>query len=176
MSAKKILITGGCRSGKSIYALELAKSISGTKRFIATAEALDDEMRQRIDQHRKEREKDWQTIEEPLELSKVLRQVGKEPGPVVLDCLTLWLSNRLMLDDSRQTIMGHIDQALKNISEHEATFIFITNEVGDGIVPENKLAREFRDLAGMVHQKIAAAADHVYFIAAGLPLVLKAED
>jgi 5,6-dimethylbenzimidazole synthase len=173
MSAKKILITGGCRSGKSRYALELAKSISGTKRFIATAEALDDEMKQRIDNHRMERGKDWQTIEEPLELARVLQQVGNVPGPVVVDCLTLWLSNRLMQEDSRQTIMDHIDQALKNISDNQATYIFITNEVGDGIVPENKLAREFRDLAGEINQRVAQYCDEVFVTVSGIPVKIK---
>ena len=173
MSAKNILITGGCRSGKSRYALELAKSISGTKRFIATAEALDDEMRQRIDQHRQERGKDWQTIEEPLEISRILQQLGKEPGPVIVDCLTLWLSNRLMQEDSRQTIMNEIEQVLKSISGQAATFIFITNEVGDGIVPENKLAREFRDLAGEINQRVAEFCDEVFVMVSGIPVKIK---
>jgi len=173
MFAKKILITGGCRSGKSRYALELAKSISGSKRFIATAEALDDEMRQRIERHQQERGKDWQTIEEPLELSKIFQQVGKEFGPVVVDCLTLWLSNRLMQEDSRETIMDQMDQALQIISEPEATFIFITNEVGDGIVPENKLARKFRDLAGEINQRVAEFCDEVFVMVSGIPVKIK---
>jgi len=173
MFAKKILITGGCRSGKSRYALELAKSIPGSKRFIATAEGLDDEMRQRIERHQQERSKDWQTIEEPLELSKIFQQVGKESGPVVVDCLTLWLSNRLMQEDSRETIMDQMDQALQSISEPEATFIFITNEVGDGIVPENKLARKFRDLAGEINQRVAEFCDEVFVMVSGIPVKIK---
>jgi 5,6-dimethylbenzimidazole synthase len=174
ISARKIMITGGCRSGKSRYALERAKSISGARRFVATAKALDDEMRQRIDQHRKERGKDWQTIEEPLELARILQQVGKEPGPVIVDCLTLWLNNWLMQEDSsKNIILEQIDQVLASIADREATFIFITNEVGDGIVPENKLAREFRDLAGEINQQVAAFCDEVLVMVSGIPVRIK---
>ncbi len=150
------LILGGARSGKTIHALQMAEAAGRGLVMIATAEALDDEMADRIARHRAERGPAWRTLEAPLDLTGALAET--QPGDaVVVDCLTLWVSNLM-----------HAGLEVERAGE-----ALISNEVGLGIVPANALARRFRDEAGRLNQRIAAAADKVVFIAAGLPLVLK---
>jgi len=161
------LILGGARSGKTTHALRLAEATDRGLVMIATAEALDNEMADRIARHRAERGPRWRTLETPLDLAGALEQVG--PGEIaVIDCLTLWVSNLMQAERGPEAETEAVIAALKG-----REVILIANEVGLGIVPDNALARRFRDVAGRLNQRIAAAADRVVFVAAGLPLVLK---
>jgi adenosylcobinamide kinase/adenosylcobinamide-phosphate guanylyltransferase len=162
-----VLIGGGSRSGKSRFALELAKQRGRCLTFVATAQAFDDEMTARIRKHREERGEAFATVEEPVDLPEALRGIDGA-DVVVVDCLTLWVSN-LMLSD--RPIPA--DDLIAAARASSATTIFVTNEVGCGIVPENALARQFRDLAGALNQRIASAADEVYWMAFGIPLKVK---
>ena len=170
----KTLITGGCRSGKSQYALKIASKLSGSKVFIATAEARDNEMRNRIKKHQKERGPEWLTVEEPLNLSNVLREEEKRQTKIiVLDCITLWISNLLLMPLSSEKIFRRVDEVLNYCIQSKMKLIFITNEVGAGIVPESELGRQFRDLAGIVNQKFASHFDEVVNMVSGIPMVIK---
>ncbi|MEC8379973.1 MAG: bifunctional adenosylcobinamide kinase/adenosylcobinamide-phosphate guanylyltransferase [Myxococcota bacterium] len=165
----KILITGGCRSGKSRLAQSLAESISPQRWYLATAEAFDDEMEDRIKRHRSDRDDTWSTIEEPINIAQHFNQ----PGVVLVDCLTLWLSNQLMKTTEDSEIEKAIDELVEAYSRSNGPLIMVTNEVGLGIVPMNSLARQFRDHAGRLAQKIALHSQHVAFCAAGIPLWIK---
>ena len=156
-----MLVGGGSRSGKSRWALDRARKRGGGLVFIATAEALDEEMSTRIAQHRSERGDEFITVEEPLELAEAIRSTVADA--IVVDCLTLWLSNG----------MGDVEGTIAAAKEKNADIIFVTNEVGCGIVPDNALAREFRDRAGFVNQRFAEAADEVYWMVFGQPLRVK---
>jgi adenosylcobinamide kinase/adenosylcobinamide-phosphate guanylyltransferase len=163
------LILGGARSGKSRYAERLVENAASRGTYCATAEAGDAEMTARIAMHRARRGPFWRTVEAPLALASTIAAAGPE-GPVLVDCLTLWLSNLLMAGRQPDAEAGVLCRAL-----HEAVgpVVLVSNEVGMGLVPETPLGRHFRDAAGRLNQEIAALADHVVFIAAGLPLVLK---
>lgn len=161
------LVLGGARSGKSTYAEGLIESVGGGV-YIATAEVLDQEMRDRVKDHRDRRGALWKTVEEPLDLGGALRTNGDKP--VLIDCLTLWLSNIMLAD---RDVASEVKSLISTISECAAPVVMVSNEVGLGIVPENALARAFRDEAGRMNQRLAAVADRVVFIAAGLPLGLK---
>jgi adenosylcobinamide kinase / adenosylcobinamide-phosphate guanylyltransferase len=162
------LIVGGARSGKSRHGEALIERAERAALYVATAEAHDDEMRARIAAHRARRGPRWTTLEEPLELAALLRH---EPGlPMLIDCLTLWISNLMHAGRDIDAEIGTLVAALDRCAGPVA---LVANEVGMGIVPENELARRFRDHAGRLNQTVAAHADHVVFMAAGLPLVLK---
>ncbi|WP_277981308.1 bifunctional adenosylcobinamide kinase/adenosylcobinamide-phosphate guanylyltransferase [Sphingomonas phyllosphaerae] len=164
------LVLGGARSGKSRHAQALAEAQGGAPVFVATAQALDDEMRARVAQHRADRDARWRTVEAPHALAETIVAEG-QPGSVLLvDCLTLWASNLLLGQEDAALALDALDAALRDTA---ARVVLVTNEVGLGIVPDNALARRFRDLAGTINQRVAARADRVVFIAAGLPLVLK---
>ena len=165
-----IFILGGARSGKTAHALAQARKLSqGRLTMIATAQALDAEMTERIARHQAERDGAWTTIEAPLDLAGAVRGLG--PGDVaVIDCLTLWLTNQMMAQGQIAPAVADLVEAL---AQSPAALVVISNEVGQGIVPDNALARRFRDEAGWMHQKVAAAADRVEVIWAGLPLPLK---
>jgi adenosylcobinamide kinase/adenosylcobinamide-phosphate guanylyltransferase len=156
-----VLVGGGARSGKSRWALNHARQCGGRLVYIATAEALDDEMSARIAQHRAERGGDFETLEEPVDLARAIRSV--QCDAIVVDCLTLWLSNTA----------GDVEETLNAAKDQIAEVIFVTNEVGCGIVPDNALAREFRDRAGFVNQRFAEAADAVYWMVFGQALRVK---
>lgn len=163
------LVLGGARSGKSRIAEALVTDRPAPWVYMATGQAYDAEMQARIDLHRTSRgEQGWQTIEEPYDVPNVIRSVGS--APVLIDCLTLWLTN-LILDD-RDIRLATTD-LLQALVERDHLTVLVGNEVGLGIVPENALARRFRDEAGLLHQRVAAIADEVLFVAAGLPLKLK---
>ncbi len=162
-----IVLTGGVRSGKSRRALELA-GVFERKVFVATATASDDEMRERIARHRAERDTSWITIEEPLQLDAVLGSCGG--GAVVIDCMTLWLANALEAGVEVETAAASILAAARARS---GSTIFVTNEVGWGIVPEFESGRRFRDLAGLMNQRLAAGADEAWVMISGLALRLK---
>jgi len=166
MAARVTLVLGGARAGKSSYALALL----GGGLFVATAEAGDAEMAERIAVHRAERGESWTTIEEPLDLAGVLRRHVGDSRPLLVDCLTLWLSNLMHRDRD----VGEATAALlAALGERGSETVLVANEVGLGIVPDNALARRFRDAQGTLNRRIAARADRVVLMAAGLPLVLK---
>lgn len=165
-----ILITGGCRSGKSRMALSLCTH-EHPKVYVATAQPRDLEMRQRIRRHREERSREWLTIEEQINLYDVLCSHRK--GSIVVDCLTLWFSNLMENRCSEVEMKQLVDQLIYACREREGKTVFVTNEVGMGIVPENPLGREFRDLAGSGNQQIAMSADRVILMVSGLPIDLK---
>jgi adenosylcobinamide kinase/adenosylcobinamide-phosphate guanylyltransferase len=164
-----VLVGGGARSGKSRWALERARKRGGALCYIATAEALDAEMSARIAQHRVDRGSEFETVEEPLELAQAIQ--GSSGDSIVVDCLTLWLSN-LMLAQGR-AIDAEIDAVVQAAQESTAELILVTNEVGCGIVPENALAREFRDRAGVLNQRFAQAAGEVHWMVFGQALRVK---
>lgn len=162
------LVLGGARSGKSRFAEGLARGFDGPRTYVATAEPFDEEMRQRIAKHREQRAGDgWVTVEAPLDPASVIRRVH---GLVLLDCVTVWLGNLMHHERDISAAVGDLAGAL---GETAARIILVSNEVGLSIVPENAMARRFRDEQGFANQRLAAAADEVYFIAAGLPLKLK---
>lgn len=174
-----VFITGGARSGKSRFALEKANSMNGKKIYIATAEPLDEEMKERIKRHKEERGREWLTMEEPIKIPKLLRELKGECDVILLDCLTLWLSNLMV---AGKELSGEIEEfiadlkGIKNSSSsclQPLVLFIVSNEVGMGIVPENELARRFRDLAGMLNQRVAEIADEVYFMVSGIPLKIK---
>jgi len=166
------LITGGGRSGKSRHALALAGQ--QTRRvFIATAVAFDSEMADRIARHREERASQFLTLEEPLRLDDALRRLPPDTDVAVIDCLTVWLGNLMHQDEAIQPDSPPILALLEALQRPPCDVILVTNEVGLGIIPDNPMARRFRDLAGTVNQKMAAVADRVVFMVSGLPLVLK---
>jgi len=164
------LVLGGARSGKSTYAERLAEARPGPCVYLATATAGDGEMAERIAHHRARRGARWQTREEPLALAEALQAAASPDATVLVDCLTLWLSNVLLEDLDVENHCGRLLAALPRLA---GPVIFVSNEVGLGIVPDNALARRFRDEAGRLNQAVAAAAQSVVFVAAGLPLVLK---
>ena len=162
---KTSLVLGGARSGKTAYALTLA---SPPRTYVATATAGDEEMQARIAAHQAERGADWRLIEAPTDLAKVLADVSE--GTIVVDCLTLWLSN-LMAED--RDVDAEAEALVAAIRVSAADIVFVSNEIGMGLVPMDALSRQFRDAQGRLNQRIAAVADSVEFVAAGLPLRLK---
>jgi len=164
------LVLGGARSGKSRYAEGLVDRHPGRRTYLATAEILDDEMAERVKTHRARRDTDWKTVEEPLDLAQALKVETEQGAAVLVDCLTLWLGNLMGKErDAEAEIAGLIAA----IGQFGGPVVFVSNEVGLGIVPDNALARRFRDLAGILHQRLAEKADRVVFMVAGLPLAMK---
>lgn len=164
------LVLGGARSGKSGFSERLANESGLERHYIATGRAYDDEMHERIARHRADRGGGWTTHEVPLDLVERLTEIDA-PGRVILvDCLTLWLTNLMMDERDIDTAAAALVGRFGSLS---AKLIVVSNEVGLGIVPDNKMAREFRDHAGRLHQRIAASADEVFLVAAGLPLRMK---
>ena len=166
-----LLVTGGARSGKSRFAEARAMQLGAPLVYIATAQAFDDEMTKRIAEHQDRRGPEWTTVNETLALADALRATDGK-GPCLVDCLTLWLSNLMFAEASLEEATAALVQA---ISARRDPVIFVTNEVGGGIVPENALSRRFRDEAGRLNQIIAEAVDEVYVCISGMPLRLKPE-
>ncbi len=169
-TASSTLVLGGARSGKSRFAEQLVIDSGLERHYIATGRAWDEEMRARIDQHKADRGDLWTTYEEPLELVGRLAAIDGEGRAVLVDCLTLWVTNLMMEERDMAAEFAALAGFLPKVKAH---LVIVSNEVGLGIVPENRMAREFRDYAGRLHQMIAAVAVDVYFIAAGLPLKMK---
>lgn len=167
--ATSILITGGARSGKSRFAERVTLSLGRPALYIATAEARDAEMADRIAQHQARRGPDWSTVAEPLVLAHTLIRTDGGP-PRLVDCLTLWLTNLMLADADWQAEVNALATLLPRLT---APVVFVTNEVGDGIVPDNALARAFRDAAGLTNQQIAQACDELWLCVAGYPLQVK---
>ncbi len=171
---KVALVLGGARSGKSRYGLSLAESFPAPRLFLATGEARDGEMAARIAAHQEERGPGWETRETPLELPEAVGQGQGRYGAILVDCLTMWLANLMLRETATDDDLQAATRRLVALLEKLATpTIFISNEVGLGIVPESPLARRYRDSLGWLHQQVARAADLVVLVVAGLPLVLK---
>jgi adenosylcobinamide kinase/adenosylcobinamide-phosphate guanylyltransferase len=164
-----ILLLGGARSGKSAHAERLATAFPAPWTYIATAQAFDDEMVERIALHRARRTEGWQTIDAPLDLADAIADVP-DGQPLLVDCLTLWLSNHLLADHDLERESERLEVVL---ARPRGPWFVVANEVGLGIVPDNALARKFRDAAGRLNQRIAARADRVFFMVAGLPMQVK---
>lgn len=168
------LITGGCRSGKSSYALKLGEAAGGQHNlFIATCVAHDDEMRARVVRHQQARGPRWQTLEVPLELTEIIARHQSKASVMVVDCLTLWLTNLMMAGSGDKTIIQKIESLSLAVNQSTSPIILVSNEVGAGIVPENSMARRFRDLAGWANQHLAAACPCVIWMVAGIPVTIK---
>jgi adenosylcobinamide kinase / adenosylcobinamide-phosphate guanylyltransferase len=163
-------ILGGSRSGKSGFALERASGLQGRKVFIATAQAFDDEMSERIARHKKERSGEWITFEEPLALPQLIGDISNKFDVLVVDCLTLWLSN-LMLNYCE--VEADIKSFISSAVTCPSSLFVVSNEVGMGIVPDNALARKFRDDAGTLNRRVAEIAEEVYLVTAGIPIRIK---
>lgn len=170
MAIRTILVLGGARSGKSRHAQQLAETIAAQRLFVATAQAFDDEMRDRIARHRADRAIGWSTVEAPIAVPQAIRAGAAPAGVVLVDCLTLWLSNLLLADHDLDRAGDDLITALQAAP---LPVVLVSNEVGFGIVPENPLARRFRDAAGRLNQRVAAACDAVDLVVAGLPLRIR---
>lgn len=165
-----VLVLGGARSGKSSFAERLVNETGLSRHYIATGRAWDEEMRARIALHREARGAGWVTHEEPLDLAGRLKALDSAENVILVDCLTLWVTN-LMMDDRDMAV--EFSGLAEVIGSSHARIVLVSNEVGLGIVPDNAMARAFRDHAGRLHQLIASRVDQVYFVAAGLPLKMK---
>lgn len=177
MAKKHIFVLGGARSGKSRFAQELARKLSNKVLFIATGEPLDEEMRSRIDEHKKARPKSWRTLEIPTNISQQLEAAIGDAEVVIIDCLTLLVSNRLgeELDylKAEKRVLTEINELIAGMDKLDASFIIISNQVGMGLVPEAKLGRIYRDLLGIANQLVAQRSSEVYFMVSGIPLKIK---
>jgi len=185
LTVKSIFISGGARSGKSSFAQELASDMGERILFVATAEPLDTDMRVRIEKHRRERPRSWRTLEVPASVAASIRRQLEDAEVVVIDCLTLLVSNLMPdgesgftpkdidVDELDKRMMMEIEALLALIREVEVTFIIVSNEVGLGVVPDNRLARVYRDLLGRANQRMAREAEVVYFMVSGIPVQVK---
>ncbi|MFB2539224.1 MULTISPECIES: bifunctional adenosylcobinamide kinase/adenosylcobinamide-phosphate guanylyltransferase [unclassified Acinetobacter] len=173
------LFLGGARSGKSRHAEQRAKALNDELglpvMYLATAQAFDDEMTDRIVHHQNSRPNEWQTIEQPIYLAQTLQDLSQKPCVILVDCLTLWLNNLLCHDD--KNLLGEqkqqLLQQLENLKHSDCYILLVSNETGLGIVPMGQLSRQFVDESGFLHQQLAQMADNVTFFVAGLPMVLK---
>ena len=176
MPKELILVLGGARSGKSSFAERLAGEARRVL-YVATAEALDDDMKRRIANHRQQRPAEWATLEEPVELDSAIPPALEGVNVCLLDCLTLWVSNLLLKmegePDAEQRITSAAERLLEVYEHSDATWIVVSNEVGLGVVPPSRLGAVYRDALGRVNQLVAARADRVYFMVAGLALEMK---
>ena len=168
-----ILVIGGCRSGKSSHALHLADQISGQKIFIATCMPQDKEMEQRVLRHQQQRGSAWKTLDVPLLIPETINKHRQKGSVILIDCLTLWINNLMMEDEDPTKIDAKIRKLTQSIVKAEYPVILVSNEVGTGIVPENRLARLFRDITGFANQKVANCVDRVIWMVAGIPVKIK---
>lgn len=169
-----MLLVGGCRSGKSSQALALAEAVPGEKRvFVATSVPRDQEMQARVKRHQQDRGGRWRTMECPVTLPETIAACSPQADVLLVDCLTLWVSNLLEQQCAESFVHQHVDRLLEALDHRGCPVIFVSNEVGAGVVPENRLARLFRDLNGFVNQRLAARADRVIWTVAGIPVSIK---
>ncbi|MFW7381409.1 MAG: bifunctional adenosylcobinamide kinase/adenosylcobinamide-phosphate guanylyltransferase [Oligoflexus sp.] len=166
------LVGGGCRSGKSNFALKLAESLQGPKIFLATAKVYDQEMAERVQRHQQERHTSWQTWEEALHVPERISK-AKSGSVFLIDCLTLWVSQMMMAEWPEKKILAAGNCLIDAIRSGDHQAVIVSNEVGMGLVPDNRLGRDFRDLMGWMHQALASHADEVYFTTFGISLPLK---
>jgi len=169
--SQSTLVLGGARSGKSRYAEQVAMTSPPPWIYVATAESFDDEMATRIADHKSRRSQDWQTVDAPLDLADALEGLPRS-AIILVDCLTLWLSNLMLAGRDIEAEIARLEAAML---AHEAALVLVSNEVGSGIVPDNALARRFRDAQGLLNQRVAARADRVVLVVAGLPMIVKGQ-
>ncbi len=169
-----LLVLGPVRSGKSLHALAAARQFRGRVGFVATAEPVDGDMARRIARHRAERPREWTTVEEPLDLVPACRRLASRVDLVVVDCLTLWVSNRLGRGDADEAIEAGAAELAALMGERVVSLIAVSNEVGAGVHPPTAIGLRFRDLLGTVNQRVAATADRVTLMVAGIPVPIKA--
>ncbi len=167
------LLLGGARSGKSRYAVEQAQVIGGSAAVVATARAVDGDMAARIARHRAERPARWATLEEPLDVAAACRRAAGSHDLVIVDCVTVWISNLMERGDDDTLVLAAVDDLAKLLRERLGSVILVSNEVGQGVHPPTELGRRFRDLLGVVNQRLAAVADRVTLMVAALPLTVK---
>lgn len=171
-----ILVIGGAKSGKSRYALNICNSLDKDRIFLATSEAGDREMEERIRRHQAERGESWRTVEEPIAIAEVISSMDNEQSIILFDCVTLWLNNLYMTyGPDTGPIDASIEELIGVLSDIRGAVVLVTNEVGAGVVPDNPLARRYRDAVGDTNQRLARVAKKVVLLIAGLPLVLKDE-
>ena len=170
---KIIFLLGGARSGKSQFAIKLAKKDARKVAFIATCVGLDREMEKRISLHKKNRPSNWQTFEAPKDIALLLKKIGPKFEIIIIDCLTLLVSDLLLKGLREEAIENKINKILAALKKIKAKSIIVSNEVGLGIVPKNKLARDFRDIAGRTNQIVAEKSDEVFFMLAGISIKIK---
>jgi len=169
-----LLVVGGAKSGKSSFALNVCNSLGRERIFLATAQALDQEMEERIRRHQVERGSGWRTIEEPLKVAETIGSLDSKDTVILLDCLTLWLNNLYMeYGEDQEVVVEAIENLARQLTNIHGAVVVVSNEVGMGIVPDNQLSRTYRDTAGYMNQRIAHLAGKVVAVLAGLPLVLK---
>jgi adenosylcobinamide kinase/adenosylcobinamide-phosphate guanylyltransferase len=167
-------VIGGCRSGKSRFAQVFAEKVPAVERiFLATCIPQDDEMKTRVAQHQKERGSHWKTVEAPIRLPEAIMDISGKERVILVDCMTLWLNNLLFDDKTASAFDDHIKKLKHALSGVQCPVVMVSNEVGMGIVPDNKLARQFRDLAGALNQDLAACSDRVAWVVAGIPVFIK---
>jgi adenosylcobinamide kinase/adenosylcobinamide-phosphate guanylyltransferase len=172
--AESTLIIGGCRSGKSRHALALAEAVPGDRKlFVATCVPADAEMRDRVTRHPAQREHRWTTAEVAVDIAATIRDNSSASDVIVVDCLTLWTSNLMMASKDPEAISQQVYQLIAAVTQSRCPVILVANEVGLGIVPENQLARRFRDQAGFINQQVAAAVDDVVWMVAGIAVTIK---
>jgi len=170
---KVTFVLGGCRSGKSGHAQKLAEAAAQKRIYIATCVPYDDEMQHRVAMHRRDRDHTWTTVEAPVFLPEAIAENALPGAAVLADCLTLWLTNLLLSPETSGNTDDHIRKLVQSLETARCPVFLVSNEVGQGIVPENKLARQFRDIVGFANQRVAAAADEVIWTAAGIPVKIK---
>ncbi|MEO0911078.1 MAG: bifunctional adenosylcobinamide kinase/adenosylcobinamide-phosphate guanylyltransferase [Pseudomonadota bacterium] len=170
MKPETTFVLGGARSGKSAFAEGLVLKSTLKPVYVATGRAFDDEMVSRIEQHQERRGDSWESVEEPLALVDALRQSSHEGRMILVDCLTFWITNLMMAEAN---VKKEAEQLADFLSEATVPMVIVSNEVGLGVVPENQMAREFVDLSGLVHQRVAEVCDQMYFVTAGIPQKLK---
>ena len=169
---KIVFITGPVRSGKSNFAVKLAKQWGKEVVFLATCRPADNEMHKRVKKHKKNRPKEWKIIEEEIDISSIIKNYRKD-SLIIIDCITLWISNLLLSGLKEKKIMKKINEFIDMLKKAKSSIIIVSNEVGWGIVPDNELARFFRDIIGIVHQKISKLSDEAYLVISGITLKIK---
>ena len=171
---KKVFFIGGCRSGKSKHAMDLALDMAAAEKiFIATCVPQDDEMQLRVANHQKERGSFWKAVEAPLHLPEAITDSARKESVVLVDCLTLWINNLLMENEDVRYADEKIDCLIHAVQTADGPLVLVSNEVGTGIVPQNKLARVYRDLVGSVNQAVAKSVDSVVMVVAGIAVTIK---
>jgi adenosylcobinamide kinase/adenosylcobinamide-phosphate guanylyltransferase len=174
LKSKTTFVVGGCKSGKTRFAQHLAESTLLSPRvYVATCRPEDEEMRRRVARHQAERGGRWITEEVPVRLPEALLRLRAEAGVILIDCLTLWVSNLMLSDDTAAAVSAAADELIRSLTPAGCPVVIVSNEVGTGIVPENALARAYRDAVGSVNQRVAACADSVVHMVAGIPVAIK---
>ena len=169
-----VFVIGGCRSGKSSYAMQTAEKVPAEQKiFIATCVPQDDEMKRRVARHQKERSQNWVTVEAPLDLPEAILQNSRRGDVILIDCLTLWVSNLLMKTNDQKKLTEIISRLIDALEKTTCPIVLVSNEVGTGIVPENRLARQYRDIIGLANQTVAKTAGKVIWMVAGIPVIVK---